>query len=215
MATNRTTNDVGETYRIELDGKWLLKDFSEFFHIYTEVYSLCFSLVGPPALEGRYPELLRRYPWRGGYSAVNFYDDLYVEMGRRYRPNVKAIQYASPGYLELSLLVIVATNIKRIVKQLTKSGEAINNLYTSIHKGLAERKLLRLDVRSKELDLATKELEYIRAAYRDFAGSLHIPESEAFLEASPNPLAALKVLLSLYRRVRVLAKFQGDGRAKL
>ena len=143
-----------EIYAIPLDGEWTLKDFTDFFHLYGEVYSLCFLLTTAPNLPDRFAAALVRYPWKGGYSAVNFYDDIYGMLGRANRPGVKSIRYASPGLLELSAVVIVATNLRRIVEQFTKSGHAINDLYSSIYKGLIDRKLLRLDVREKELDIS-------------------------------------------------------------
>ena len=141
MANEKGKADNVEIYRIQLDGEWLLKDFSEFFHIYSEVYSMCFLLTVPVSSEERFEELLARYPWKGGYSAVNFYDDLYREVGKANRPSVKEIQYASPGHISLLLLPGAAYAIRKIIEQFTKSGESINALYHSIYKSLLERKL--------------------------------------------------------------------------
>lgn len=204
-----------DSYRIEIDGKWLLRDFSDLFHLYNEVYSLYFLLDVSDESEPRVKEALARYPWKGGYSVVNFYDDLFIYLGEENRPAVRAIQYASPGYIELSIAVVVAMNIRRIVEQFTRAGHAINDLYHSIYKDLQARKLLSLDVRERELELSKKEAEFVGVMYSQFAQALEIPHPEAFLKASPNVIAALKVLLSLFRRIQKLSQFQLQGKIKL
>jgi hypothetical protein len=215
MTTKKAEGPPTETYSIGLDGKWLLAEFSEFFHFYTEVYSLCFVLTYPLGPRNQLRDLLDRYPWRGGYSAVNFYDDLYHAMGKDYRPDVKSIRYSSPGELTLLVVLSVATNIRTIIEQLAKGGEAINNLYTAINKSLTERKLRNIDVRERELELSKKEMDFVLSSYSRLSESLHIPESSRFLEAAPHPLVALKVLLSLYRRAKRLAEFQAKGKSRL
>ena len=202
------------SYSIAIDGEWLVQDFSDFFHYYNEVYSLYFLLLSPTIDPGRTMELMSRYPWKGGYSAVNFYDDIYVAMGKSNRPKVTAIQFASPGTVDLLLWLGVATLVAKIVNQMAKTGHVINDLYHSIYTSLQKRKLLSLDVRERELDISQRELEFIKSTYREFSKALQVPDPEKFLATAPNPLAALKILLSLYRRVKKLTEFQVKGKAQ-
>src|SRR4051812_42514362 len=100
-------------YRIQLDEKWSLVDLYEFPHAYTQVYAFIYSLTQTGRLsEAAVSEIYRRHPWRGGYSAVNFYGDLYCAMEEDHQPMVNAIEYASPGFLEMAALVAVATQIE-------------------------------------------------------------------------------------------------------
>ncbi len=211
--TRKTTQS--DLYRIEIDGKWLVKDFSDFFHLYNEVYSLYFLLGVAESSEDRVKGALARYLWRGGYSVVNFYDDLFIYLGEENRPEVSSIQYASPGYIELSIAVAVAMNIRRIVEQFTRAGHAINDLYHSVYKDLQARKLLSLDVRGRELELSKKEAEFVSSMYSQFSQALAVPQPDAFLKASPNTIAALKVLLSLCRRNQKLSQFEAQRKIKL
>jgi hypothetical protein len=214
MKSRANDNPRSGRYRVAIEGDWLVKDFSDFFHYYSEVYSLYFLLLSPAIDPQRTTVLMSRYPWKGGYSAVNFYDDIYVAVGKSNRPRVAAIQFASPGTVDLILWLAVATLIARIVSQIAKTGHEINDLYHSIYTNLQQRKLLSLDVRERELDVTRRELEFIQSTYQTFAEALQVPNPKNFLETAPNPLAALKILLSLYRRVKKLAEFQVKGKAK-
>jgi len=42
-----------------------------------------------------------KYPWRGGFSALNFYQSLYAKIPYEQRPQIEEIQYASPGHIKL------------------------------------------------------------------------------------------------------------------
>lgn len=87
---------------IHIDGKWDMQDLSAFPNRYAEVYSFLFALgdtrKGPQA---QYEDLFSRYPWRGGFSSVNFYDDLYAYVPRGERLAVESIAYSSPGTIRV------------------------------------------------------------------------------------------------------------------
>jgi hypothetical protein len=51
---------------------------------------------------------------------VNFYNDLDRSLGRRGRPRVKSIRYASPGAIEIAAIAGVALSIRHIVEEFFK-----------------------------------------------------------------------------------------------
>jgi hypothetical protein len=88
-----------EVYTVHLAGRWSLGDLYEFPHAYEQVYFLILSLK-PNDDELRTAGVKRIYsafPWQGGYSAVNFYNDLRGMTPVGDRPAIKSIRYESPG----------------------------------------------------------------------------------------------------------------------
>jgi hypothetical protein len=203
-------------YKITLDADWSLKDFYELPHVFAQVYALnCAFLLARSADDSE--QLVygfSSYPWRGGYSAVNFYNALGNQIPLRLRPKVKSIQYASPGWIALSLLVPAALGIGKVIDAFVKSAGGVNALYTDIYKGMQDRKLMRLDVKQKELELAEAQLNFVVKSSQLLAEGLDFENLDELNEATENPLATLKILLSYYRRVRTLAEYSIKGKAK-
>ncbi|MFN0067074.1 MAG: hypothetical protein ACKVYV_05495, partial [Limisphaerales bacterium] len=143
------------TYTIRIEGEWSLEDFYHFPRTYEQVYFIVHSLTSNRSdkdLE-RIRSLYRAFPWRGGYSAVNFYEGLKCVTPKKNRPQVASIQYASPGWLEIALVLTVAFGVERLIKSVANSVQHSQNVYTNIVRGMTERKLLRLEAKRKELQL--------------------------------------------------------------
>lgn len=94
---------VAEIYRVRLDNDWSLNDLYDFPHALSQTYSFayCFDTDLPSRDVERIDRALQGYPWGGGYSYVNLYTVLQNQVPPEYRPRVKSIQYASPGWLDL------------------------------------------------------------------------------------------------------------------
>lgn len=206
----------GNTYRISIDGSWSLKDFYELPHVFAQTYSFnCAFLIEEEALDPeRLLQAFASYPWRGGYSAVNFYNVLANQIPRKLRPKVKSIQYASPGWIELGLFVPAAIEIGKVIGIFVVSAGSLHSLYSQIHRGLHDRKLLRIDEKRKDLELSREELDFSIESSEKLAKSLGFESLAKLNELTGNPLATTKILLSHYRRVRTLAKYTIKGNAK-
>ncbi len=205
------------TYKIAIDGRWDLEDLYVFPRAYEQVYFLVYSLLPheDEEIQHRIQQAYSVFPWRGGYSAVNFYNQLKYTTPKQRRPQVLSIQYASPGWMELSLIVGVAFAVERIVKAITNSIRAANATYNEIHKGLSERKLLRVKVEQQELELAKQHDKYIEESAQRMAELLGLPNLRQMHAKTGSPLKTLKILLSMYRRVRTLAEYEKRGKTKL
>jgi hypothetical protein len=131
---------------------------------------------------------------------------------RRSRPQVVSLYYASPGWLELSIIVGVAIAVERIAKAIASTLKEANSTYHEIHKGLSERKLLRIEAEKKELELMHANHSYIEKCLLDMANLLHLSEVGQMHEKTGSPLKTLKIMLSLYRRVRTLAEYRARGK---
>lgn len=203
-------------YRIALNGRWELTDLSEFSRVYTQVYSFFY------VVDERFEDLLQIdltmfsvHPWRGGYSAVNFYRSLWQFVRRDDRPTVKQIRYSSPGFIELGLVVSTAVGVKIAVSNLLDVARKVSDTYHEIYRSMQERKLLRIDVLRHERAFAEETIQFCEQA-RDRLGNAMGLEDVGRLDGlTGSPLGTLKILLSLYRRLRVLADLHEDGKLEL
>lgn len=208
---------MANKYKINIDGKWTLEDLYVFPHTFSQVYYLMYSLSPnqPDTAVERIMHAYEAFPWRGGYSAVNFYNQLKYAVPLRERPTVSSIRYASPGFLELSLMISVALNVKTLVKLVAGSLKEFNSTYHKIHTDLQKRKLLRLDVKLKELKLKRAELALVEKSTKQMANLMGIKNVKEITARTGHPFITLKILLSLYRRIRKLAEYETKGKTKL
>ncbi len=203
-----------KSYKLTLDGKWTLVDFYGFPRAYLQVYSFLytFGISDFGVDEERLEWASVAFPWRGGYSAVNFYDNLRRLIPPAHQPQVKAIQYGSPGFMELSLAVAIAIGVRRLVNEVARSLETANHAYNEIYKGLQERELLRLKVEKARLEVEREHLKFVKKANRTMAQVLGIKNVARITQLTGSRLITLKIMLSLYRRIRDLADYKKKGK---
>lgn len=203
-------------YIIYLDGEWSLEDLYVFPHIFEQIYFLTFSLLPNHdefTLE-RINYAYRAFPWRGdGYSAANFYNQLKYIIPIGQRPQLISINYASPGLLEIGLILSVAVTVGKIVKVFCDSINQVNQTHNNIMKGMHERRLLLLDERRRSLDLEREEIQFIDNSLNMMAHILGFDDIKDINKKTGHPYKSLKILLSLYRRIRTLADYQQKGKA--
>lgn len=204
-------------HKIPIDGKWDLEDLYRFPRAYEQVYFLLYSLLPHEDewVQERIEYAFKQYPWRGGYSAVNFYNKLKYTLPKKERPQVISLQYASPGWIELSIIVAVAVAGESIVKAIATAIKEANSTYQEIHRGMQERKLLRIKVAKKELELEQEHQKFIENSADRMVKLLGLSSIEQMNQKTGSPLKTLKILLSLYRRIRTLAEYQNTGKTKL
>jgi hypothetical protein len=240
-------------YRILLDREWSLFEFGTLPRAYLQVYAFVAHLNSWADLSTgsendgeespiRLPQFIFKidatsetddeafgtrlnYPWKGGYDSANFYAALVRNLTQSARPRLVAVQYASPGYMDLAVWSAVAATISAIVKNLAGALRELNTLYSEIYRGMRDRELLRIDVRKKQLDLSKEEQEFLLSSITRLGILMGLTEGQrrALPDFSPgvgedqlkiNELGTLKILLSFVRRAKILAKFENDGQAK-
>jgi hypothetical protein len=202
-------------HRVHIAGRWEIRDLYEFPHRYAEVYSFLFALEPSGTGKAAIAEAFRRYPWRGGYSTVNFYDEIYLAIPREYRPQITEIRYASPGWIELGMLAYLVFQIDEIIGKVCHGIERIDKLYGEIRAHALQRKLLSLAVKERERQLAKQDLEFVKEAFHILTEEIGLKNASKLANLSGDPLGALKMLMAFYRRVRQLAGFVISGKVKL
>lgn len=204
-------------YPIEMDGRWSLEDLYKFPRTYEQAYFALDALIPSENQVDfeRIDRAFKTFPWQGGYSAVNFYNQLKYATPIRARPTVLSIHYASPGAISLALILEQAQLLAAIVAAVAGSVAVCNTLYNKIMNDLQRRKLLRIEVERKEVELTREELDLIREYSEEMAEILQIGTPDALNERTGRPLVSLKVLLSVYRRIRTLAEYRNKDKAIL
>lgn len=208
-----------EDIKLYIDGRWELADLNVLTRVYIQLYGLMYSLdVADDYIDEEIQYIYEKYPWVGGYSTVNFYKSLFSKIPRQYKPRIKSIQYSSPGFIELTQLVSVAQDVALVVASVSGSILAGNKAYSSVQKGICERKLSKIDLRNKELNLLEQERRFIHNSICEISDVMGIKKETLavlHLRTDNNELSVLKILSSLYRRARDLAKLQNSQKLDL
>jgi len=121
----------------------------------------------------------------------------------------------SPGWLELTVLVGIALNIKKIVFCFTESANELNKLYNNIYKGMHDRKMMKIEAKRQSLLLSKEQSDFAIESANKLSQLLGFENVEQIQKLTKNPLATLKILLSFYRKIKVLAEFNSKGKTEL
>ncbi len=111
-----------------LDGRWDLEELSDTTKDYIQLYGFAYSLLPdlPVARKEEIDYIYGKFPWRGGYSTVNFFNQLFHKIPPKLRPEVQRIQYASPGFIELTELLVVSGTVAAIIFTVCKSLKSVH-----------------------------------------------------------------------------------------
>lgn len=206
--------------KIKLDGEWGLEELSEITKGYIQLYGFAYSVLPnlPVTRLAEVEYIYGKFPWRGGYSTVNFFNQLFHKIPPKLRPQVRRIRYASPGFIELHEILVVAVSVAAIVKTVCASINMAHETYRRIQKASAEHKLTKIDITKKDLELTEHQLAFCERQSDVLAKIFGLNEDQVASinqKSLGNPVVKLKILLSVYRRVEPLAKKQSEGKLKI
>lgn len=209
-----------KTTQLGLDGRWGLEELSDTTKDYIQLYGFAYSLVPdlPTARREEIDYIYGKFPWRGGYSTVNFFNQLFHKIPPKLRPEVQRIQYASPGFIELTELLAVAGTVAGIVATVCKSLGSVHDLYRSIQKASVDHELSKINLAKEDLDLKQRQITFCENASKSLVKAFGLTEAQEQLidqKVQSNPVMKLKILLSVFRRVEPLAKKQAEGKLKV
>lgn len=74
---------------------------------------------------------------------------------------------------------------------------------------------MRISVKRQEITLKRDQLHFVEESAESLSRLLGFKNLDELHNFTQNPLATLKILLSLYRKVRTLAKYESKGKANL
>jgi hypothetical protein len=206
--------------KLALDGRWNLEELSETTRGYIQLYGFAYSLLAdlPTTRRNEIDYIYGKFPWRGGYSTVNFFTQLFHNIPPKLRPEIERIKYGSPGFIELSEILLVAGTIAGIVKFVCSAINNANDTYRKIQKGSIEHKLARINFREKDRQLTQEEIIFSESSAKSLIKVLGLTEAQEELidqRVQGNSVMKLKILLSVFRRVQPLAEKQSEGKLKI
>jgi hypothetical protein len=206
--------------KLALDGQWSLEELSDTTKNYIQLYGFAYSLMPdlPLAHRSEIDYIYGKFPWQGGYSTVNFFNQLFHKIPPKFRPEVKRIQYASPGFIELTLILLAATTVAGIVKAVCSSINKAHETYRNIQKGAIEHKLSKINLAKEELDLKQRQISFCEISSQSLVKLFALSEEQEALvnqRTNGNPVMKLKILLSVFRRVIPLAEKQAEGKLEV
>jgi len=201
---------------VDIDGQWEISDLRKFSDLVQDCYSLGFALFGAAgnAASNRINSLFHKHPWRGGFSSVNFFRELYSNIPTEDRAGIRSFEYASPGEIQFYMNGDVADSIREIVNGINDDESPAREVYKSSYRRLQDLGWLSksdTDIALSDLDLAelTDILNECCAAFGIENQADHILEL-----ASNDPLSAVKIVFAYYRRLQGLADYVATGKAQ-
>ena len=206
--------------KLRLGGRWNLEELSNTTKSYTQLYGFAYSLMAdlPTARREEIEYIYGKFPWRGGYSTVNFFNQLFHKIPPKLRPEVQRIQYASPGFIELSELLLVAGTVAGIVAAVCTAINSAHDTYRKIQKGSLEHELTKINLRKEQLDLTQRQITFCESGAKSLVKLFGLTaEQDQLLDqrVQGNQIMKLKILLSVFRRVESIAEKQIEGKIKV
>lgn len=200
---------------IHIDGRWDAKDLSTFPDLFTDSYSFLYALNNSvAAFRASVRGIFDRYPWRGGFSTVGFYDDLYSKIPRTHRVSIQGMNYNSPGEITLSASSTVLSQISGSIDEFNNNLDQVHDAYKLLHDGMSHRELLGRSV--DEIDHNEDDVSFVERATRNLAVKMKFEKLDELLTLSGgNWIVSAKILLSYYRRLKQLFDFLDTGKAVL
>ena len=207
-------------FEVGIDGEWDVPDFGAFSERMKECYSFLYAIdaLSSPGINltrrKRFMDAFENYPWRGGGSPLNFYNDLYDRVPANDRLGVETIRYASPGHIEIRGSAAIFDDLSSILRTFTQNYGLAGQRYRELRQYLHSQKLLSS---SKDTVRGTSDQQAAIVRYLDDLGpAIGFENMEQVLAYSQgNWVLCAKIVLSFFRRLNKLFQFYAEGRASL
>lgn len=195
----------GSSYAVLVeDGGWTGKQLADFPRKFSNAYALLFShnVLGLRSFEG--------YPWRGGFSAMHFYEWLVAKIPFESKPVVQSIQYASPGFMRFNADEGTAMQVVQCVRDYHANNAQIAGARSDLNSYIRGHSL---NDTNKQHDWTEHNPNLLRFAKAIMDGFSCI-ETDRFVEACQRPFEAAKASASFARQIRLLNDFEKEGHVR-
>lgn len=204
-----------QTIEIPIDGRWDVQDLAYFPKKFADTYSFLYALRDRNSKDVNYlKNIFQRYPWKGGYSYVGFFNDIYNKIPRKNRLTVKEFQYASPGKILLNADAEIAKHVYASVTKVNANIITVKKVYAELQKGMTERKFLGAS--KYDVTLTESDINFLKTHTLALSNAIGFKDFEKINELTDNDLlTSTKILTSYYRRLEDLAEFYDSGKASI
>jgi len=196
-----------------------LEELSNMIKEYIQLYGFAYSIAPdlPVARRQEIDYIYGKFPWRGGYSTVNFFNQLFHKIPPRLRPEVEKIQYASPGFIQLTEILTVAVTVAGIIAAVCGSLKSVHDLYRSIQKGSVDHKLTKINLAKEDLELKQRQIEFCEKSSKSLVKAFGLSEAQEGLidqKVQGNPAMKLKMRNIVGVRPRQVAEIRQEKAKK-
>lgn len=205
------------THHIPIDGQWLMDEFQEFYSRYADLYvfqEALRSIKGKvlESIKATYVSAFRGKPFRGGSSYLSFFADLKSALPFHERPQLAAVQWASPGEIRIKGSTDLFEKVEAQVAAFQRDYEEAK----AAHKQLREymQKKGWLEITSAEYSMpSADETRELSAMIEVLSQKLHTPGGRGFAHIlGGNQIVEAKIFLSVFRRLESVLQFVREGR---
>jgi hypothetical protein len=192
-----------DSYAFVVDGGWSVKALGDFPHVFAKAYSL---LYGFTFLHWQH---VSSFPWRGGFSAMHFFNWAANQVAGEHRPRVKAMQYASPGFLRFSLHRPTAEMVATCISVYKGDNASVAGAYSRLYGRISDHKLN--DVTDPDSPIWNDHNEPLRNGAVEIMNAFRVVDGEAFAAVCGRPFEAAKIAMAFYRTILDLVAFEKEG----
>ncbi len=203
-----------DNYEINIDGEWFLEDLVLLPKVYSQLYAFSYTLYNLTrrSVYENAKNIFSRYPWRGGFSTVNFFKDLDRVIPSLHEPQVKELKYASPGHIRLELLSEVSKELENTIKKAIENSVGLSECYKETQKYLKEMGYTRLLEGAAPPSLSKSDMQFFKAQIDSFAKDMGLGGyTTDIVKLSGSLLVSVKIMMSVYRRIDKFVKYQEKG----
>ncbi|MET3438312.1 hypothetical protein [Sphingomonas sp. 1185] len=205
--------------RFEVDGQWSMNDFGRLHSQIADLYALTKSVdafADAQTPQNHKRDIVESFvkPFRGGGSYLSLFRSLAKAGGEDARPDIKAIQWASPGYIDVVGDADAFDRLISLVDHYSQNEVAIKSNYDHLWSYLQETGLLK---RSLALGLTQPYVvTEIENRARQLGSVLGVTSYPTLLSmAGGDALVSAKALLAASRRIEKLFRFFVEGRVSV
>lgn len=147
------------------------------------------------------------FPWKGGFSSLHFYNEL--KKGIRNFISLRAITYASPGYIEFNADRSISLILKKNVDTYIANKEKTDHIYKNLSNYISEEKFKDTE---EKVVLNKKQEETLEKLSIDLLDNYSEPSWDWIREISSDSYKSTQITRSYYRKIKELSGFVEDGR---
>jgi len=200
-----------------IDGNWEMEDFGGFSRKYRDLYAFEESMekLSSPSTVGTTKQKIRdafiENTLNGGGSYVNLYSSLLKAHPREERYDLKSVQYASPGEINLQGKGQTFDTIEKRITDYLSNRTTIDTLYRNLHKFMSDSKLL--DVSTVTPSISKPVYDRLHKETNELFSQLGLDLFETISELTQKNIAnTSKVAMAIYRRTNSAAMYFAQGR---
>lgn len=200
-----------------IDGNWEMEDFGSFSRKYRDLYAFEESINKlnaantPGAQKDKIGEAFKGHTLQGGGSYVGLFSELLDNLPKAERYDLKRVQYASPGCIELQGKGEVFDALEERIKNMVVNAQLLHEAYVKLRQFMSEAKMLDISAPVTSVTQASKDRVEVDTKALFSALGLDLYDT-IFRLTGGNVVSTAKISMAIYRRTKQAASYFAEGR---